>query len=613
MKKNFGTGRKPTSDTDQISQSRRKLLMGCAWLSVAPLLGVLGGCSDSDNAISDADAPSTFEPPPSTAEIPPPIPAPVGLRIPLPPFSAPGDTGVLASQQTQRGQPDTGDAASPGVSTPATSTPATSMADASSADAPAPVIASFRPQSSWPGKVGIYNLDFYSFRMKSARRTVPEGTHGAVTVADPKDKAKTITYEGIETCLKRALDNKFALLYRAMAAGFEKHPPLERKFDVSFLVAPEFFWNVPWGDFLDETELVKTLENDGSKTVADLILDTVTRHTRTLISQFPVDKYGHIVLLPGTIAVLKAMPELKLTGAPPAGLSSTIYEATNRLVCAHNLPTDDKNHPPPAYMIWPKRIASDFDYDRYPVTTTGPGGISVVTKACTSAAIKTKPDGSTDVHLCGTTKSGLSIYIKKTNAFKGQSFDSQGNALPGKFENDIIDGLPFGIDVCLDHYLASVETSARRDELDKSMFKLDFLVACGQGLMGNNFKNTPTIQYAIRNDGFNGLAGTEVKKLSYDETGKITCLDGKDRFKPETALNPLAGEIPVFSWDNTAVPVASPVEGVIPEILDKMNTAKVLVWSLDIDNSDKPVAAHTLVASNPPSNLKKEPEIQFIQ
>jgi hypothetical protein len=44
-----------------------------------------------------------------------------------------------------------------------------------------------------------------------------------------------------------------------------------------------------------------------------------------------------------------------------------------------------------------------------------------------------------------------------------------------------------------------------------------------------------------------------------------------------------------------------------------MNTAKVLVWSLDIDNSDKPVAAHTLVASNPPSNLKKEPEIQFIQ
>ncbi|UXN63404.1 hypothetical protein N8E89_12395 [Phyllobacterium sp. A18/5-2] len=44
-----------------------------------------------------------------------------------------------------------------------------------------------------------------------------------------------------------------------------------------------------------------------------------------------------------------------------------------------------------------------------------------------------------------------------------------------------------------------------------------------------------------------------------------------------------------------------------------MSWSNVTVWSLDIDNSDKPVAAHTLVASNPPSNLKKEPEIQFIQ
>lgn len=95
MKKNFGTGRKPTSDTDQISQSRRKLLMGCAWLPAAPLLAMLGGCNDSDNAISDADAPSTFEPPASTAEISPPIPAPDGLRIPLPPFSAPGIQACL--------------------------------------------------------------------------------------------------------------------------------------------------------------------------------------------------------------------------------------------------------------------------------------------------------------------------------------------------------------------------------------------------------------------------------------------------------------------------------------------------------------------------------------
>ena len=143
------------------------------------------------------------------------------------------------------------------------------------------------------------------------------------------------------------------------------HPPLDRKFDVSFFIAPEFFWNVPWGDFLDETELVKTLENDGSKTIADLILDTVTRNVRTLISLFPIEEYGHIVLLPGTIAVLKAMPETKLAGNPPAGLSSTIYEPTNRVVCIHNLPTDDKNYPRPAYMIWPKRDVSDLDYYRY--------------------------------------------------------------------------------------------------------------------------------------------------------------------------------------------------------------------------------------------------------
>ncbi|UXN63405.1 hypothetical protein N8E89_12400 [Phyllobacterium sp. A18/5-2] len=445
---------------------------------------------------------------------------------------------------------------SPGVSTPATSTPATSIADASSADAPAPVIASFRPQSSWPGKVGIYSLQYNTFSQGLGRKEVSEGTQGSVlytyAVTDPADKnkkiTKTKTFEGIETCLKRALDNKFALLYRAMAEAFKAHPPLDRKFDVSFFTAPEFFWNVPWGDFLDETELVKTLENDGSKTIADLILDTVTRNVRTLISLFPIEEYGHIVLLPGTIAVLRAMPETKLAGNPPAGLSSTIYEPTNRVVCIHNLPTDDKNYPRPAYMIWPKRVVSDLDYYRSLTTIGGMAGPPAVGPACTSGKIKTVPAVDMEVTWCDTTKGGLKLYIKKTSSFKGQSFDSQGNVLPGKFENDIIDGLPFGIDICLDHMDASVETSARRDELDKSKFKLDFLIACSQALMESNFKTTPTIQYAIRNDGrlVAGSTNPQIRKLSYDKNGVINCLDEKGKFKADTDLKPLEGEVPVF-------------------------------------------------------------------
>jgi len=42
------------------------------------------------------------------------------------------------------------------------------------------------------------------------------------------------------------LDNRFALVYRAMVTAFAKHSPKE--FDVSFFTAPEFYWNVPFGD-----------------------------------------------------------------------------------------------------------------------------------------------------------------------------------------------------------------------------------------------------------------------------------------------------------------------------------------------------------------------------
>lgn len=64
----------------------------------------------------------------------------------------------------------------------------------------------------------------------------------------------------------------------------------------------------------------------------------------------------------GTIAVLKPSVNIfNKDGSDASTDKNPILEATNHLVCVHNLSLNDE-HQRPAYMVWPKRTVSWIDF-----------------------------------------------------------------------------------------------------------------------------------------------------------------------------------------------------------------------------------------------------------
>lgn len=682
MKKILRTDRDESSNINQPSQIRRKLLMGCAYLPAMPLLAMLGGCKDDS---LDASAPtSTFEAPPvalPVVEVAPVAPAPTPFKVPLPPYST---TDILPPPPA------------PPVIAPPTSVPVIrvpkqqkppqqpavqqQVAPQSPQQQPVPQVT---PQPPKPTRmnVGIYSLQYYAFAQVSTRKTVPEGTIGAIVgsitpatqtkttvgsnpvkpfdtatvkllspdsstrlaTKDPKfdgtspeawkqkigqdDYKKIIDagylvettteatseikvfLEDIETYLKRALDNRFALLYRAMVTAFAKRPPKE--FDVSFFTAPEFYWNVPWNDFLNEAEM---------QMAAKLCLDTVTSNVRTLISKFPANKYGKIVLLPGSTAVLKANLEARNADGTLAGVEGIVYDASNHLVCVHNLPLDDGKKRP-AYMIWPKRVASAIDFGsctyhrNIDLQDLDISGVNNFVQTCSL-------------------KNGSIIKIAHVSSSVGRSYDTQGQLISEKFKNDIVEGLPFGIDLCLDYQEASIEKDEyRMAQLDARDYKLNFYIAAGGTPSVEQYATVPYVQYEIYNEGsYSGK--TEVSKLNWTKgIGRRLGTISKEVLLPFDAkfMYDEAGEKILNRWtkqpqiddaesyiavDKTAAykaPQDADSTG-IPNVLDDMNDGRVRIWALDVDVSDTVPGSDTLIASSPElTATPEEKEIQFIE
>ncbi|WP_457300939.1 hypothetical protein [Phyllobacterium sp. P5_D12] len=583
MKDIFETGRQSACDTDQPSPMRRRILKACAYLPTAPLLAMLGGCDDSSSALVG----DTFTFTPEQEQT---IEAEITRRLNLriPPFST---TDPVKLPENKLDTLTTG------------SVEVTHVPD----KAPAP---------SKPKKVGIYSLQYNAFTQVSTRRTVEEGTPGSVKVDNPlkaalaKEVAKlgesalglgsisipdTIHIESIETYLKRALDNRFALLYRAMVTAFQKHSPKE--FDVSFLTAPEFYWNVPFGDFVNEAEL---------QVAANLCLNTVTRNVRTLISKFPMEKYGQIVLLPGTTAMLKPNPDARRADGRLVGADGTIvYNASNHLVCTHNLPLNDSKYPRPAYMIWPKRAVSSIDYiDEFVKRNSCDDGNKLMPNPAHPGL-----DNPT-MNCLLSEKSGLRVLIEHVSSSQAQSFDINDKPLSSKFNNRIVEDLPFGVDICLDYSEASLQQDpVRFKQLDEQEFKLDFLIAAGMHLDIDNYATTPFIQYAIRNEGYSGTTGkTQVWKLNWTKgIGKRLGTMSYEDLDPLDSGNQEKGSIAVDQTDAFVGPAGSITSG-IPNILDEMNAGIVRIWSLDVD---KP--AEDLVASKTAPTKTADNTIQFIK
>jgi hypothetical protein len=473
---------------------------------------------------------------------------------------------------------------------PTTSVPATATTGPATVThvPPTPV-----PQSAGPltMNVGIYNLEYNSWTQVAARKEVDSSVAGAVTVVDPTTKVST-TYESITDYLTRALNDRFALMYRGLVAAFAQNPPTA--YDVSFFTAPEFYWNVPWSDFLNTAEV---------DVAADLCLSTVTTHVRALIALFPACKYGNLVFLPGTIAELRpAVNAIAPNGTYAGTINSPVYNATNHVVCVHNLPLNDANYARPAYMIWPKRVVSHIDF----VDEANGGG-------CTLGVTLLQNDPS-DPAVANSVEScplniaaGLTVQIQYVTPDMAQSFDSSGKLLSKGFDNNIIPGLPFGIDVCLDYSYASIQSDkARMAQLDNSQFKLDFLIACGMSLDSDNYKESPFIQYAIHNDGYPGSNEntdrshlySDVEKIIYNKTDNTVSLSLVSALAASSSSTLSEGLIPVDESTAFALPAGVNATD-IPAIADKMNPANMRVWALPVDVTDTLTGPAALAAMKP--------------
>lgn len=432
--------------------------------------------------------------------------------------------------------------------------------------------------------VGIYNFEYNSFEQLRARRKVSKGTAGSVLVTN-KDGTET-AWESIVDYVKRSVDHRFVLLYRGMLTAFAERPPQD--YDVTFFTAPEFYWNVPWTDFLNTDEVL---------VVADLFLELVTQKVRSLIAKFPECDYGKLVLLPGTIAVLKPSVNIfNKDGSDASTDKNPILEATNHLVCVHNLSLNDE-HQRPAYMVWPKRTVSwiDFIGDR-----RCDRGDELGNNA-------SNPDLENYAHVC--TLNGeekLVVKIQRVSSDKVQAFDDYGRQLlDTTFNNELIEGLPFGINICLDYAVASTTTDKyRMAQLKNTEFKLDFVIAAGISLVAKNYQDASTVQYAIHNDGIKG-SNQNPYQVKYEYFSNVSQIFYDKRIGAPYLLSlPALGttadgsrqSTTMISVDNSTDFTYPERYSGMPSITDEINSANVRVWSLPVDVTDTLKTQETVTA-----------------
>jgi hypothetical protein len=179
-------------------------------------------------------------------------------------------------------------------------------------------------------------------------------------------------------------------------------------------------------------------------------------------------------------------------------------------------------------------------------------------------------------------KDKLAVRIGYVASSIGRSYDTNDKLISDRFQNNIINGLPFGIDLCLDYSTASVQKDTRRmAQLEERNFKLDFLLAAGMYLNVSIYNETPHIQYAIRNEGITTNTGQPV------EVWKLT---GTAGLATKTDVGRLESQLAVDQNQTYNAPEGADATE-IPNILDKMNAGLVSIWQLDIAQPADPVVA----------------------
>lgn len=264
---------------------------------------------------------------------------------------------------------------------------------------------------------------------------------------------------------------------------------------VSFVTAAELYWNIPWSSVRNADEL---------KQLGLFYRQSIQQQVRQIIRAFPVKQWGRLVLLPGTNALLT-----------PSKKNPQRYEALNHVVAGNNFGPRFLQEPP-FISVWPKRNTALIDY-------LGLSAQQAVEKD--NELIIFDPETAPPelfegdpplvfVYQLSDTMSA-EVYELSTATAKHQ----RGCRLLPLFDNRMVPGLPFGIDICADVGLG------RLDELLEPDVKLDFLIATGQPIPAG-LELPESVQYLIRND---GRAGTSPEGVVRNQCEVWTVVEGKTR------------------------------------------------------------------------------------
>lgn len=231
-----------------------------------------------------------------------------------------------------------------------------------------------------------------------------------------------------------------------------------------FFTLPEFFWNIPWHEVRSEEELHE---------LNSAYLEKVPQCVVSMMTELPIERYGKIVLLAGSCATLIKVGDGE----------SSYYDVINYLLAISNKKYEADR---PLMSMWPKRHVSGIDFGKH---------LSM--------------DG--DFWLFRLSEE-IVVRVKKLSSVRAEH--SYLDGYEGKFINSLVNGCPFGINLCLDYY--NLEEGERHSQVELTEAKIDFLIACGMDF--DDAKRHPSsLQFSIRNDGM-GDGEVEVVRL---EAGRI--------------------------------------------------------------------------------------------
>ncbi|UEP31103.1 MULTISPECIES: hypothetical protein [unclassified Burkholderia] len=266
---------------------------------------------------------------------------------------------------------------------------------------------------------------------------------------------------------------------------------------VTFVTAPEFYWNVRWDALRDVDEL---------HALVDLQLDPVRRAIGAIADRFPVQRYGPIVFLPGTVAMLVKheaaadVPDNGMLVGPYVSLNFT-FATTNFLPPLAHDDGDGDGDAPRRAAIWPKRHTSWIDYGN---SVDAPG---------TPLAHTFRLGDGTLVTVLKTSD----VSPQSATAEPPPSSPYQGPRLSDSFDNRLGDAPPFGIDICLDFlkWRRHPGNDVKPPHLDDVALVLDFVLSYGVNPTDRAFDVPDSLQYIAHND---GRSRREVVVFAVDRT-----------------------------------------------------------------------------------------------